>query len=101
MARGGKREGAGRPKGARDAATKDQIAGIAGLARSHTDVALNALVEIARDGESESARVSAASAILDRAYGKPQQSVDLGNAEDKPFMVAQVTRRIIDPADDA
>lgn len=46
------------------------------MARMHTDVAINALVQIAREGESEAARVSAAVAILDRAYGKPQQPVD-------------------------
>jgi hypothetical protein len=41
------------------------------LARAHTMEALNALVEIATKGRSESARVSAAVAILDRGWGRP------------------------------
>jgi Family of unknown function (DUF5681) len=41
------------------------------LARAHTQEALNALVEIATKGRSESARVSAAVAILDRGWGRP------------------------------
>lgn len=73
--RGGKREGAGRPKGARDAATAEQGATIADLARAHTDVALSALVYIATAGESEAARVAAANALLDRGYGKASQPV--------------------------
>jgi hypothetical protein len=41
------------------------------LARQHTDLALQTLVEIATHGENESARVTAANAILDRGWGKP------------------------------
>jgi phage terminase small subunit len=45
------------------------------MAKGHAAVALKTLADIAKDGESESARVSASVAILDRAYGKPSQSV--------------------------
>lgn len=72
--RGGKRPGAGRPKGSKDTATREQGATLAELARANTKVALQALVAIASKGESEAARVSAATAILDRGYGKPTQS---------------------------
>lgn len=72
--RGGKRQGAGRPQGARSRATKVQKATLSDLAREHTSVALTALVDIAKKGESESARVAAANALLDRAYGKPTQA---------------------------
>lgn len=72
--RGGKRDGAGRPTGARSRATKAQKASLSELARKHTSTALGALVSIASGGESESARVAAANAILDRAYGKPTQA---------------------------
>jgi Family of unknown function (DUF5681) len=41
------------------------------LARQHTSTALNTLVEICQSGENESARVSAANALLDRGWGKP------------------------------
>jgi hypothetical protein len=42
------------------------------LARQYAPEALAALVEIATQGESESARVAAATALLDRGYGRPQ-----------------------------
>lgn len=73
--RGGRREGAGRPAGRRNTATRTQKATLTELARAHTATALSVLVKVAKDGESESARVSAANAILDRAYGKPSQAV--------------------------
>jgi hypothetical protein len=48
------------------------------LARQHTEAALNALAEIARTGVSEVARVAAAKALLDCAYGKRRQAHELG-----------------------
>ena len=69
MARGGKREGAGRPAGAVNKATDD----IKALARQYTAEALEALVAVVRESESDAARVSAANALLDRGYGKPSQ----------------------------
>jgi hypothetical protein len=74
MAKGGKRPGAGRPKGRKDKATIEQKGTLEELARAHTATALGALVSIAEGGESESARVAAANALLDRAYGKPRQA---------------------------
>lgn len=56
----------GQPKGLTD---------VRRLAAQHTEEAIGTLVEIARKGRSEPARVAAASAILDRAYGKPAQTV--------------------------
>lgn len=44
------------------------------MAKDHAEAALRSLVQIATEGESESARVSAATAILDRAFGKPIQA---------------------------
>jgi hypothetical protein len=72
--RGGKRPGAGRPQGGKSRATKQAKATLSELARAHTATALKVLVDVASTGESESARVAAANAILDRAYGKPSQS---------------------------
>ena len=46
------------------------------LARQHAPEAMAALVEIATQGKSESARVAAAIALLDRGYGKPPQAID-------------------------
>ena len=56
----------GRPK------TDDTIRG---LARAHTNVAVEILVEIASNPKaSEAARVQACNAILDRGWGKPVQT---------------------------
>lgn len=77
MPRGGKRAGAGRPKGSRNVATKEQIADLAALARQAAPGALETLIKVSKNPEETgSARVAAANAILDRAYGRPQQSVD-------------------------
>ena len=51
-------------------------------AKVHTKDALQTLVDIAINGREDAARISAANAILDRAYGKPtakekKQIVDL------------------------
>ena len=70
--RGGKRQGSGRPAGTPNRATEAHKARICDLAKDYAEAALEALVSIARNGASEAARVSAACAILDRAYGKPQ-----------------------------
>ena len=51
------------------------ISEIRDIAREHTKDAIKALVEVCRAGESESARVAAATALLDRGYGRPVQSV--------------------------
>ncbi len=47
-------------------------------AREHTLVALNTLVEVASNSRAaHAARVSAATALLDRGWGRPAQQVDL------------------------
>lgn len=51
------------------------------LAKQKTELALNTLAHICGKGESESARVSAAVALLDRGWGKPAQAVDLTNSD--------------------
>lgn len=78
MPRGGKREGAGRPKGAVNKATAD----IREAAQQYSSQALSVLVKVATEGESEAARVAAANAILDRAHGKPGQSLQVGGDDE-------------------
>jgi hypothetical protein len=46
------------------------------MAKEHAKDALLTLVEIAKGNTAASARVSAAIAILDRAYGKPSQALE-------------------------
>ena len=77
---GGKRAGAGRKPGRVSKAKKD----LASLAKDHAEAALKTLVEIMTQGESETARISAANAILDRGYGKPIQATVEAKAEDVP-----------------
>src|SRR5262249_12966667 len=58
----------GRPK---------EIAEVKELAREHMPAAIEALVSIMNNPKaSDAARVSAATALLDRGYGKPQQHID-------------------------
>lgn len=74
--KGGARPGAGRPKGVPDKATAELKASLEELARTHTETALNVLVQVAQSSESDAARVGAANALLDRGYGKPRQGVE-------------------------
>ena len=78
---GGKRKGAGRPKGAVDAQPRLRIAKslavpkweIAKYALQYAHKAFDRLVEVMEDVEAPgAARVSAASKILDRGLGKPK-----------------------------
>ena len=75
MPRGGARAGAGRPAGAENRDTAAMRAALADLLDGHVQTAIGALSEIARGGQSEAARVSAACAILDRVFGRPAQAV--------------------------
>lgn len=76
MCRGGSRQGAGRPKGAKDKATRDAGATIGELARAHAEDAIQTLVQVAKSGASDSARVAAANALLDRGFGRPPQALE-------------------------
>lgn len=85
---GGRRPGAGRPKGAVSEAKRD----LARAAREHTDAALQALCDVMADASAPpSARISAAVAILDRGHGKPRPAPD--TAKDVPVvMIAQFAK---------
>ena len=66
--RGGRREGAGRPKGVPNKAT----ASIKDASREYTEEALQVLAKVMADKDQPAAaRVSAANSLLDRGYGKP------------------------------
>jgi hypothetical protein len=92
--KGGARPGAGRPKGVVNRATVAQKGTLEELARTHTEVALGVLVQVAQASESDSARVSAAMALLDRGYGKPRQAVEVGGDQDNPI-VHRIERVIV------
>jgi hypothetical protein len=52
----------------------EQLVEIEQLARQYAPQAMEALVKIATSGKSDSSRVAAATAILDRAFGRPSQT---------------------------
>jgi hypothetical protein len=68
--------GAGRPAGAVNKATLGLKANLSELAREYTQDALVALVEVMNSSQSDSARI-AATAILDRGYGRPTKTTSL------------------------
>lgn len=55
------------------------------LAREHTEFAIETLAAIARDKDAPaSARVAACAHLLDRAWGKPRQALELSSEESTP-----------------
>lgn len=97
---GGRRRGAGRPAGSRNRATLAREAGavtLTELARESTADAIAALRQVMLDTEAPaSARIAAATALLDRAWGRPWSRValdkDPGPAEAAPL-------RLVGPGD--
>ena len=87
----------GRPKG---------LSEVIALAREHTELAITTLVDIAKQTKAApAARVAAASALLDRGWGKPAQAIQATTTNasavvllDKgdPVEIAEHYRRIMD-----
>jgi hypothetical protein len=75
----------GRPKGSKNKRTLE----IEAEAKKHAGNALAALASIAERGESEAARVSAATALLDRGYGRPRQALEHSGTDGGPIVVVQ------------
>lgn len=70
---------------------------IKSLARAHTKNALAVLAGVMGDqGAPHSARVQAATALLDRGWGKPTQL--LGGDPDNPLKVERIEREVVYPA---
>lgn len=66
---------------------------IRSLARAHTAKALNVLVGIMNQAKAPpAARVAAANAVLDRAWGKPNQTIEatIGNVDPARFSDAEL-----------
>ncbi|MFL2501374.1 MAG: hypothetical protein ACJ0Q1_00475 [Luminiphilus sp.] len=87
--RGGYRSGAGRPTGSLNKTTSEQSQRLSELAKHYTHDALLTLVDVAKNGRSDAARVSAANALLDRGYGKPGVNEEIEHV-DLPPMVIQI-----------
>ncbi len=79
--RGGARKGAGRKPGSPTTKTRESAIKLSELARSHTMDALKTLIDVCMNSPSDTARITAANALLDRGYGKPQQSMDHSSSD--------------------
>ncbi len=65
------------------------------MARAHTGEALATLVAIMTNGDAPAtARVSAANAVLDRAWGKPRQDFELSSAGDPVAAIQRARLRV-------
>jgi hypothetical protein len=71
---------------------------IRSLARSHTEKALNCLVGVMENSTSDPAKVSAATALLDRGWGKPTQPLS-GDADGPPIKFTKIELVGVRPAD--
>ena len=67
------------------------LAEIRTLARTYTEPAVLALVEIMQHGRNESARVAAAQAVLDRGWGRPVQALEHSGPEGSALLPADLT----------
>ena len=63
---------------------------ITGLCRLHSEEAFKSLVTLMRKSEDENIRLKAAESILNRAYGKPSQSVLVGEMDETVKKVLQI-----------
>lgn len=83
----------GRQKGTPNKATAD----IKALAREFTPKAMQRLVKIIEESDSDAAVVSAIKEVFDRGYGKAKQPL-IGGDDDDPAMkmVAAIEWRVVD-----
>jgi hypothetical protein len=64
------------------------------LARAQTVAAVDALVTIMTGQDSAAARIAAANALLDRAWGKPRGEVEAEPAADIAAIIAERRRQV-------
>src|SRR3954463_14328637 len=66
------------------------------LARSHTALSIKVLAGIAQNGQTDAARVAAATALLDRGWGRPPQA---HTGEKGEGGIEVIVRHIVDGID--
>jgi hypothetical protein len=75
----------GNPKGRRkDPEGKGELKA---LARTHTKEAVETLVAVMKSADKDAARVQAATALLDRGWGRPEQRTEVTGAEGESLTV--------------
>ena len=68
---------------------------IASLARGYTETVLKMLASlVTREDVAPAARIAAGTALLDRGWGKPTQSIDV---QDERPPITEILNRIVDP----
>jgi hypothetical protein len=78
MARGGRRQNAGRPKGRRNNITAAANSTLTEMARGYTEEMLNMMVAVARgEVEASPGRMRAIEGVLDRGNGKPATTMEI------------------------
>jgi hypothetical protein len=66
------------------------------IARAYTEVAMAEIIKLATKSKSENMRLLAASAIVERGWGKPAQAIIGGEPDDNPVRhVHEVVRRVV------
>lgn len=78
---GGKRPGAGRPKGRPNKIAAD----VRALAQEYGADAIDKLAKLMNEAESEQAQIAAAKELLDRGYGRAPQALELTGANGGPI----------------
>lgn len=81
MPRGGARPNSG-PKPGYKRPPSAERRSLTEAALAHTELAIQTLVTICKDGVGEAARVTAACALLDRGHGKPIDRKEVGDPGD-------------------
>ena len=76
-----------------DGADRRTVGNLVIEARKFSGLAVDTLVELTKDNHSDSTRFAAATALLDRGYGRPAQSLDLHLSTDA------ITKRLNDMTD--
>ncbi len=80
---GGARPNSGRPKGVVSAKTR----AIQEMALEHADDMFAILLDLAQNASADNVRKDCAMAILERAYGKPKQGLELSGPDGGPIEV--------------
>ncbi len=86
-----KPEGSGRQPGQRNKAT----AQVKELAAQHGPDAIKTLAKLAKEADSDAAKISACKELLDRAYGKATQTI--AGDPDAPLVYQEVRRTLVRP----
>ena len=76
-----------------DGADRRTVGNLVIEARKFSGLAVDTLVELTKDNHTDSTRFAAATALLDRGYGRPAQSLDLHLSADA------ITKRLSDMTD--